>query len=489
MYVLALVAVILCFLIKVLNVNSSPAKSLFFCANAKFLEEVLKSAPQLAEPYFPTRLWGFSGHVQTIIQGIISRFHYPLISGKRYFFVQSDGTTVTYDLYQPIEHHALNEDYTLAVAPGICNTSESVYIRRVVHLAQMHGYRVAVLNHVGVLKCVPLTSNRMFTYGNTSDYDGMVQDLVKRYAGTKVICVGFSMGGNLVTKYLGEDNKRRPKNIVAGISSCQGYDANQMMKNMLLYEGGRRLYLYAMTYNMQYLMRRWQKTLFPEDLKREKGIVERDIWSAATLYELDDAYSRKMADIDNVEEFYRVTSSCNYFDGVSVPMAFVNAADDPIIPPNLLSVIKDAVKKKENFLYIEQKYGGHLGFYEGGYVIPKEITWLDKTVVGLADALAAYASSGKLVNVTNLEDDEGMTTFAKELTPAYDDDVGAESDNSGRGEENFLETLLRPPRLQMKAAAAKRQKKKGSAVTFVCKRRRLSVASSRQDLVSGRMVI
>lgn len=50
MYVLALVAVILCFLIKVLNVNSSPAKSLFFCANAKFLEEVLKSAPQLAEP-------------------------------------------------------------------------------------------------------------------------------------------------------------------------------------------------------------------------------------------------------------------------------------------------------------------------------------------------------------------------------------------------------------------------------------------------------
>ena len=114
---------------------------------------------------------------------------------------------------------------------------------------------------------------------------------------------------------------------------------------MLLYEGGRRLYLFAMTENMRYLMRRWQKQLFPEDLKREKGIVERDIWSAATLYELDDAYSRKMADIDNVEEFYRVTSCCNYFDGVSVPMAFVNAADDPIIPPNLVNVIKDAVSK------------------------------------------------------------------------------------------------------------------------------------------------
>ena len=118
-----------------------------------------------------------------------------------------------------------------------------------------------------------------------------------------------------------------------------------MMKNMLLYEGGRRLYLFAMTENMRYLMRRWQKQLFPEDLKREKGIVERDIWSAATLYELDDAYSRKMADVESVEEFYRETSCCNYFDGVSVPMAFVNSADDPIIPPNLLDVIKDAVSE------------------------------------------------------------------------------------------------------------------------------------------------
>jgi abhydrolase domain-containing protein 2 len=64
----------------------------------------------------------------------------------------------------------------------------------------------------------------MFSYGCTKDYDGMVGDLNKRYPGTKFICVGFSMGGNLVTKWLGEKRKR-PDNIVAGISACQGYDA------------------------------------------------------------------------------------------------------------------------------------------------------------------------------------------------------------------------------------------------------------------------
>ncbi len=114
-------------------------------------------------------------------------------------------------------------DYTLVICPGICNTSESVYIRRVVHEAQLHGYRVAVLNHLGALRNVPITSPRVFRYGDTEDFDGLVQDLGKRYPGSRLICVGFSMGGNIVAKYLGEE-KEKSDNVVAGITACQGYD-------------------------------------------------------------------------------------------------------------------------------------------------------------------------------------------------------------------------------------------------------------------------
>ena len=45
-------------------------------------------------------------------------------------------------------------------------------------------------------------------------------------------------------------------------------------------------------------------------------------------------------------------------------------------------------------LYIEQKYGGHLGFYEGGLVCPNHVTWLDRNVLHLADALAGYVAAG-----------------------------------------------------------------------------------------------
>jgi len=57
------------------------------------------------------------------------------------------------------------DDFTLAICPGIGNTSESVYIRTFVHYAQCHGYRCAVLNHVGALSSVKVTAPRVFTYG------------------------------------------------------------------------------------------------------------------------------------------------------------------------------------------------------------------------------------------------------------------------------------------------------------------------------------
>lgn len=53
----------------------------------------------------------------------------------------------------------------LLVCPGIANSSESEYIRTFIYHAQQSGFRVAVLNHLGALADVPLTSPRIYTYG------------------------------------------------------------------------------------------------------------------------------------------------------------------------------------------------------------------------------------------------------------------------------------------------------------------------------------
>lgn len=114
--------------------------------------------------YIPTRLWGFSGHVQTILQSLIGRVRCPWPLGERVYISLHDGSTLTYDLYQPL-NQSHEEEITVAVCPGVGNSSESVYIRTFVHYAQCHGYRIAVLNHIGVIDTIQVTSPRIFTYG------------------------------------------------------------------------------------------------------------------------------------------------------------------------------------------------------------------------------------------------------------------------------------------------------------------------------------
>ena len=56
-------------------------------------------------------------------------------------------------------------DVTLVICPGIGNSSESMGIKSFSHLANSHGYKVAVLNHLGVIPSIPLTKPRIFSYG------------------------------------------------------------------------------------------------------------------------------------------------------------------------------------------------------------------------------------------------------------------------------------------------------------------------------------
>lgn len=398
---LAAVAVIICILFRILNVNSEPQKPSIWCCDNKFLNNIQKIAPVLNEQYIPTRLWGFSGHVQTILHSIIGRVKCPWPIGERVFLTLQDGTTLTYDIYQPIDTH-FQDDVSIAICPGICNTSESIYVRTFVHWAQYHGYRCVVLNHVGVLKNVPVTGPRIFSYGDSEDFQAMIRNIVVRYPETKVVCVGFSLGGNLITKYLGED-KPKPPNIIGGISICQGYCALEGSKYMLSWQNFRRFYLYVMTENLKNTILRHRKTLLCEELKKRFNLNEHEIVSAATLPELDEAYGRRVHQFNTISDYYKWSSSKNYFEEIQTPMIFINATDDPIVPAPLLEPVKKLAMEKNNTAYIEVAHGGHLGFYEGGLIYPNPVTWLDRSLVALVGCLTLTADEMSLKSRNSLE--------------------------------------------------------------------------------------
>jgi len=59
--------------------------------------------------------------------------------------------------------------------------------------------------------------------GGTEEYGVMVDDMMQKYPDSKFIAVGFSMGGNIVVKYLGEHDDTQSR-IIGAISCCQGYN-------------------------------------------------------------------------------------------------------------------------------------------------------------------------------------------------------------------------------------------------------------------------
>ena len=53
----------------------------------------------------------------------------------------------------------------------------------------------------------------------------MIDKLQEMYPDSKLMAVGFSMGANIITRYLGE-NKANQRKVLCGMSVCQGYDVN-----------------------------------------------------------------------------------------------------------------------------------------------------------------------------------------------------------------------------------------------------------------------
>lgn len=83
--------------------------------------------------------------------------------------------------------------------------------------------------------------------------------------------------------------------------------------------------------------------LLSDEVKHRFGLNEREISAAATLPELDDAYTRKIHNFQSTTEMYHWSSCINYLTNIEKPVVFVNALDDPLVPEILLGPIRSFV--------------------------------------------------------------------------------------------------------------------------------------------------
>lgn len=123
------------------------------------------------------------------------------------------------------------------------------------------------------------------------------------------------------------------------------YFACRGTKCMLNWQNFRRFYLYIMTESVKSIIMKHRHVLLSDDMKQRCQLNERDIAAAATLPELDEAYTRRVHNFPSVVDMYKWSSSVYYLDNINKPMVFINAKDDPIVPEGLLVPIKQHSSK------------------------------------------------------------------------------------------------------------------------------------------------
>ncbi|XP_057307324.1 monoacylglycerol lipase ABHD2-like [Hydractinia symbiolongicarpus] len=356
-----------------------PKSELFYQESSEVVKKIIANCQCLNENYVPTYLWGKSGHIQSMLYTIFGRFgRIPPVGSKRYKLVADDGTQVSFDIFEALES-AKETSKTILVVPGICNHAENVYIRAFSSHMTNLGYTVVIFNHTGALKSIELKKPKIFTYGQTDDLDFVVQTLLRTRNVKKLIAVGFSLGANILMKYLGEKPNRQ-ENFYFAASICQGYNVPECNVLMQEKENLRWMYNYGLTRNMLRVILHHKDTLSKHLNSRDPplDLNWKKISSAKALNELDLEFTIKLAEENSIEELYENCSSSKYLENIYIPLLILNAKDDPLIPEQLFKYPKNLIGINHKVLFVVTPYGGHMGYFEGGVIFPDRLSWVDR---------------------------------------------------------------------------------------------------------------
>jgi len=216
---------------------------------------------------------------------------------------------------------------------------------------------------------------RLYHSGETGDLRFVLRVLRERFPRRPLGTLGFSLGGNVMLKYLGESPDALP---AAAAAVSVPYDLAAGAD--YIERGWSRAY-------RRYLVRKLQRKVALKAAQLD-GLVDLALLRRArTFREFDDAGTAPLHGFTDADDYYRRSSSKAYLPAVAVPTLLVHALDDPFLPPHALP--DAAILDKSRWLSAAfVPHGGHVGFVAGPPYAP--IFFAERQAARfLADALGA----------------------------------------------------------------------------------------------------
>ncbi len=287
-----------------------------------------------------------SGHVHTLFPPIFRPK--PRLEYQRQRVETSDGDFVDVDWIRG------GSDRLAVILHGLEGHSRRTYVLGMARAARSYGYDVLAMNLRG---CGGEPNRRLSSYH--SGLTGDVHDVLRMVAGlgryASVNLIGFSLGGNLVLKYLGEDPDRVSAEVAGAVAISVPCD---------LEDSARSLARPACRIYMRYLLDQLGKKVI-EKSHRFPGALDVDaLRHVRTFQDFDDRFTAPMHGFRDALDYWRRSSCKQFLTSITRPVCVINALDDPFLGPGCFPWWEAEVNPRLTLL--TPSAGGHVGFVGAG---------------------------------------------------------------------------------------------------------------------------
>lgn len=286
-------------------------------------------------------------HFQTIVPALLGSSGPALPAGEPLRFTATDGAPLCgVGHWQP---GARAEAPAAVLLHGVEGTAESAYMRRTAAKLLARGWHVVRLDHRGCGAGEALTPT-IFHGGRSDDVAAVLAELGGRHGIGELAAIGFSLGGGVLLRLLGERGRVPGLVAAAAVSPLIHPAAVQRHLDRPQSALYRRYFLEVMAARM-----RRRAALFP-------GHFPAWSYRCRTLLEYDDRVTAPLTGYSSAADYYRRVDALPLLPAIATPTLLLHAQDDPLVPFAALGRIAAG-----RDLHLEfPARGGHLGFFAPG---------------------------------------------------------------------------------------------------------------------------
>jgi predicted alpha/beta-fold hydrolase len=210
---------------------------------------------------------------------------------------------------------------------------------------------------------------RLYHAGATEDVAFVFRWLAERYPQASRGMVGFSLGANMLLKYLGEQGNSSPgptqPAVQAAVAVSPPFD---LARNARVVESGLAYY-YA-----RRLLRPLQSKAQAKAALLAGAIDLAQVAAAQTVQEFDEAFTAPLYGFRDAADYYARCSCGPYLGAIGAPTLLIRALDDPLFDP--ADVPQAAIAANPHLYAGLTRRGGHVGFVEqAGSARPGRYGW------------------------------------------------------------------------------------------------------------------